>query len=1314
MGLFSYFRNKKLKKADRLLLEGRPSEAEEIYRSLIAKHPLAASKLAGYYYSLSSSADVNNDISLFKKTVELKSQAGIICDVSAYDPIMSSYVEHIKERARKCFELGSYDSCYALTSVLQETNTGSTEVSVLRAEAKKELLFKDIKTTKATEGSFMSLISTFKNEWAICKNVSRAQKSALQFCKNLIDSKRYYASNLVLSIIRNNDLDSECLDNVVHIVKGHDQEVSPKMVKTIVSSYGKHIALREGISVKEAISIFEDCWRVSNNADVAMDILKNAKDTSLRDALIGVIIQNHAQYLSSSSLKKDFFKWLYDAFDGEESLKLLEKFHSLGYNVEDYYTQKTHLWTSGMPDEERLPHLIHSNSLFPNTSFIIDDILSCAKHYLDNDENEKAISVSDIILDECEDAFLIKAKALCKIANKEQNADHKLELLNQSQSTLSSYHGADVEEIENNISEALIQTANLYYSEGNKDKAYFVLTELSKKGVEKAVSTIASFRLSEVQALKNKKEKLDAASAAIEELRAFGISSLVENQDYQALWDEKIAAQIFESKGLDNQSAVTLLGALLKDICSVGFNADVLKNKKAKIIKQLVERKYLIARDYELAGNLVEASSLYKAINGLEAKRTPTLSALRFIICKLKSQSSVDVLEHRDRIYTILRNAPSAFKSEKEDIAYRFALILLKAGEDKEAKSVLTEFLPNEEYLKKACEQGDMIKALAKLDDFNEKLESVKKLTLSSNDAIYFINHMLEYADTIRPVLDIPRSTLTKYRNKLKNYAIFKLFDEGRYDIAFEKMVKVHQDYLGDYTALRNIALVCLNMAETKQINSTNYKEVIAIWLTAIYQVRLFVKSLDYTSWDDPFTFSLYEAYGHFDGDTIGDLPDNVNFCDMDDSCIVYIKDVQRALLDRFEAAISDTQEYHEFYTSQKETMDSFIALNLDIKCRLVAPYLAHKNNVVFQEISNALEQDRSCEYDNWEDVLSVGALYQMPQTIYTNYSDAKSYYSDCIDTINSVNNSKVGSAFASSKIDLIKRFKKLSSALISYTNSKISALSANNKTEFKNNYKFYHTICNSLKNSTLSYVFSNFVMQYVVGKVNDNSMKKSEAAEYILSIFLLDKSNTRVKENLTTLFEMLARESSSDSTKATSMILEKTKTFDSSFYRQLNGVYEEAKIGKELNDIVDKFSKKSITESTALQKVYSLYNSHPNDDNICEVLSQLCVACIMKYIVNQEYGGSSIKTVLNGLKNNMSPTFKKHRRHFKDMHDTIWNKLDLESQMLIEGSLPPWLSGGKSLNDSGIALKEGLGYMKSLGGFSTSSSSLFGSYPFG
>ena len=243
-----------------------------------------------------------------------------------------------------------------------------------------------------------------------------------------------------------------------------------------------------------------------------------------------------------------------------------------------------------------------------------------------------------------------------------------------------------------------------------------------------------------------------------------------------------------------------------------------------------------------------------------------------------------------------------------------------------------------------------------------------------------------------------------------------------------------------------------------------------------------------------------YDAYGHFNDDSLGDLPDNVNNDYSEDNNVVQIKEVQRALLDRFEAAISNTQEYHEFYTSQKDVMDAFIALNLDIKCRIVAPYLAHKDEDVFQGISSALEQDQKQEYENWEDVLSVGASYQMPQPIYNDYNKAKSYYTDSIEAINALNSSKVGQAFSSSKIDLIKRFAKLSSALISYCNSKISALSANNKSEFKNNYSFYLTVCNALKDSTLSFMFSNFVMQYVVGQVNSNSMKKYEAADYILA----------------------------------------------------------------------------------------------------------------------------------------------------------------------------------------------------------------------
>ena len=1305
MGIISYFQNlyydNKLEKAGRLLSEGRYSEAEDMYISLVDKHPFAATKLAEYYLSLSSSVDVRRDISLYKQTVDLKNKGINVYDAPSFDAILMSYVKHLRERSIICFEQGSFNDCVSLTSVLKETKFASEDVVILCAEAKIKLLFERITVTKVTSDSFYSLIEAFKGEWAICKARIRAKESTLQFCKQLEASKRYYASNLLLCIILNNSFDPQCLDNAVYIVKGNDSEATPNILKTVVSSYGKQIILRKDVSANDAVSIFMSCWEVSSDDVVVMDVLQSVKDSFLRDALINVIFKKHESYLSLPNLFNNFNKWLYDAFDSVESLKLLEKVHRLGYDVESYYTQKAHSWTSKMPYEDRLPFLDHVQRLFPDSSLMIEDKLSCAQHFLDNNDNEKAITVSDSIIGNCESAKLVKAQAFCNLASEEQDIDRRIEKLNQAQSSISSYSGSEKKAILTRIIDAFVLAAQSYYSGGDIDKSYTLLLGLAQKGYEKAAFAIANLRLHEVKVEKSIEEKLNKAIDAIGELRRFGISSIVKNPDYQNLWDEKIHLQIEKCKNFDNQSAVKHLESLIHEIDNAGFDATLIKEKRSIVLKQLIERKYLIARELELANDLSNASNLYKEINVLEAKRTPTLSAIRFIICKLKMQNNSDVLEHRERIYTILRKAAAAYKSEKDDIAYRFALILLKSGEDQEALSVLTEFLPNEDYLKKACEQGGIIKALAKLDDFNNKLESVKNKTLSSDDAVFFINHILEYAEIIRPVLDLPRTTLSKYRNTLKNYAIYKLFDEERYDIAFEKMIKEHKDFLDDYTALRNIALICLNMAESKQMTTANFKDVISIWLTAIYQEKLFVKSLDYTSWDDSYTFSLYEAYGHFNEDSMGALPNNVNFDDSDDDNIVFIKDVQRALLDRFEAAISDNQQYHEFFTSQKDAMDSFIALNLDEKCRLVAPYLAHKDEGLFQDISEALEEDRKQEYDNWEDLLSVGAIYQMPQAIYTDYNKAKSYSENCISAIDSLNSNDVKQAFLVSKIELIKRFKKLYSALKSYSNSKVSALSAKDKSVFKNNYSFYLVVCSSLKDTTLSFVFSNYVMQYVVGEVNSNSMKKSSAADYILSIFILDKNNTRVKENLKTLFEMLARDNSIDSSRAVTKILDQIRTIDAPLYNQLNKEKEQAKVDKELGDIVEKLTKtKSLSESAALQKLYSLYSSNPNNDAVCEILSQLCVVCIRKYIIDQEYGGSSVKTILEKLKNNMSSTFRGHRGHLKDAYYSFWNQIPADAKLALQGYNP-----NASLTSHGRAIKEGLDYFKSLGGVSDSNS---------
>lgn len=1311
MGLISYFRNlyydNRLKKADELLSEGRSSEAESYYLYLVDKHPQAACRLAEYYMSLSSGNNANNDVSLYKKVVDLKKDSEGIRDVVSFETILKKHVEYIAKRANDSFSADQFKDCLSLALALKETNNASKDIDVLYSEAKIRLLYNDINSSKVGSNTFKSLIDIFKYEWAVCKGRPRAKESVLKFCDNLEKSKRYYASNQILSIINESPLVEKCLDNAVCIVYGHDSEVSTTIIKDVASFYGKHIILREGLTNDAAVSLFEACWNKSGDEKVVMDVLNLAREQSLKEAFVNDILSNHGKYLSSESLFKDFTKWLNDAFDDSLSLGLLEKVHKLGYDVEDYYTKKVHLITSKMPYENRLSHLDYAQQLFPSSPIIIEDKLACAQESLEKNKNELAIKIADTILEKSEKACIVKASALYNLAKEESNVDKQIDLLNQSQATLNTYKGSDSPKIGGIVAEGLIQAANQLYLNNEKERAYSILNGLAKKGYENAVSAITSHRLSEAQSLKSNEEKYKHTTDAINEIKNFGIVSINNDTSFIALWDERINSAIANCKNVDDKSAVDFYESILKEISSAGFSDDVRSEKYRGVVTHLIKRKYQIARETELASDYTAAALLYREINILEGKRTPTLAALRYALCKLKMQNISDVSEYRVTIYSLLRKAAAAFKTEKEDIAYRFALLLLKSGEDKEALDVLSEFLPNEEYLKKACEQGAVIKALAKIDDFNSKLDSVKNKSLSSKDAVYFINHMLEYAEVIKPVLDLPRATLVKYRNKLKNYAIFKLFDEERYDVAFEKMVKEHKDYLDDLTALRNIALICLNMAESHLITEENYSDVISIWLTAIYQEKLFVKSLDYTSWDDPYTFSLYEAFGHFNEDSVGTLPDNVNMDYSDDNNVVFIKEVQRALLDRFEAAISDNQLYHDFYTSQKDAMDSFISLDLDDKCRLVAPFLAHKDDALFQDISEALEHER--ESGDREDLLSVGVIYQMPQAIYSDYSKAKSYYEDCIASINSTDYSSVGRAFVTSRITLIKRFKKLSSALNSYSNSKISALSAKNKSDFKNNYSFYLVVCSSLKDNTLSFMFSNYVMQYVVGEVNANSMKKSEAADYILSIYSLDKSNSRVKENITALFEMLARDTASDSQRAVTNILERIKNIDTALYNKLKREFDQAKIDKELNDIVDKVNSSSMSNSSALEKVYSLYKNSPNNSRICANLAQLCTMCIMEYVIGQKYGKSSVTRILDELEYNMSPEFRKNGHVFKKAFDSIWNQLPYETKTLLQGGISAALLN-QSLNDKGLALQDGLEYMKMLGNFTTSSrSSLFG-----
>ena len=145
---------------------------------------------------------------------------------------------------------------------------------------------------------------------------------------------------------------------------------------------------------------------------------------------------------------------------------------------------------------------------------------------------------------------------------------------------------------------------------------------------------------------------------------------------------------------------------------------------------------------------------------------------------------------------------------------------------------------------------------------------------------------------------------------------------------------------------------------------------------------------------------------------------------------------------------------------------------------------------------------------------------------------------------------------------------------------------------------------------------------------------------------------------------------------------------------RDTNGVFNSK---MELPTIIAKLEFERIEAYVALQQLYTLYTKQPSNDEVCEVLAAIVKVCIHKYIIDTGIykGKSEVRTVLNRLKVNKSSTFKKHGRILAAEYLQIMAKLPDDSRFLLMTGLE---LGSKSLNANGLALKEGLDFMKDLG----------------
>lgn len=786
------------------------------------------------------------------------------------------------------------------------------------------------------------------------------------------------------------------------------------------------------------------------------------------------------------------------------------------------------------------------------------------------------------------------------------------------------------------------------------------------------------------------------------------------------LWDSLFQAELTKALEMtyeDSTSHLQKLCTYVSENCYADKEKELLKNINSELVVIHKTEGY----KQEGVGNIDKAISSYNRLSSIGDVRTKTWAKIRTTICQLKKGTSLN----EEDVLKVLSYV--GFAKEKKDLSYRYCIWLIKNTSAKNALDFIKEHLPNEDELIDICNNEYIVEAEASLAELNASIEDMTTGKMSLSDATKLASKIDSYDATISPYLENVHSKIISLKESIQSYILSKSFEEGDYKLALKLLKDTGVSWFLDDIYLRNVAIACLGIAENGLLNKLNYKEVISYWLTAVYRDQLFVQSLDYTSWDDSYTFTLDNSMGGSKDESFDTLPDNVNFDEAIEGSVISICEVQQSLLGRFEAAIESLDNfYRQFYDTQKDAMDSLVKLNLDHPCMIAAPYLANNTRKCINEIKGTLDY----EYDNYgnENILKVGLMYNLTSGVYGDYETATTAIDDCSKAILTKSVVQVNSAFCDSAIDSIREFPDLYSSFVANLQNALSSL-IKDEADYKTVMSLFIPICRLINDSTIAYMFGNHINQCVVGELNDEKLDLATGLEDMVSVYEVAKNCSRLKDNIGNVIEALigkyVTEEKSTDLSALKTVLSKTgREFEPNVEKTLTEQVvmvavisdhldsikglatisanseslrlrlshikdeaEEASINLQLSQIVDKVNNNKILYYSALQKVYSLYEVHQNNKRVCENLCTLVGMCIREYVIPDKVGKSTVMTIFDKLKYNKSTTYKSCASSLREERENILGSLPYEARRLLTGGT----AYGSTLNAEGIRLKNAL-----------------------
>lgn len=1155
------------------------------------------------------------------------------------------------------------------------------------------------------------------NELSNHENQDYALELFEKFHKHGIGVENYY-KGVVNKIYANEDCDNRYKLKVLY--KAHilfnDAELYVKFV-----SKGIETISAENEET-QAVSCFSEVWSI--NPDLAfldtfvVEIYKYYK------AIIEFIIEKSHISEWNKHIFSHFCDNVFALADYKYALSIFERLHNKKLSVQKPYVATVLKALPKLDTDTKLSLVNKSLTIFHDKS-LIDEKLSIANVYLSDGNYEKSENTLKELVGLHTNAEPQLASLYYEEAKKTRSLDSKEKFILKGLSFNSEHSSLFSEEEYKTIFKKLLRAYNSliekYCSTNDFDNAYRLclgLKPFSKYWFDKCAE-IKSLAVSQI---KNDESKIKEIRTFFNTLESDGINlKTVHTENICCLWDDLSAAQIQLARTLPYAECVVALNDFISYVethCENTKSDSTLKGVKTELAALHKKEGY----KYEQESKYLEATNVYDALYGIADTRTKSWCKIRSLICQIKQDKKVDEDDVRKSLSYV------GFAKEKKDLSYRYGIWLIKHCGAKAASYFVNVFLSNENELVDFCHNSYIKETEDVLADLNRKISRLKTGEASLEEAQNLADNLGSYDHQISTYLPDVHDKIESLCILITPYILSKCFEEENYELAMKLLNESGKNWYEDNIFFRNVAIVCLGMAETDKINRENYKLIISYWLTAVYRDQLFVSSLDYTSWDDPYTFTLENSLGGSKADAFDSLPENVNFDDPIDGSVIPIAEVQQSLLSRFELALNDKDNaFVSFYEEQKDAMNSLVNLNMDHPCIIAAPYLANTTRKCKAEIKKTLDY----EYENYgtENILKVGVLYNITTGDYKRFKDASNYAETCITAAKSMSVAKVRNAFTNDRMDTIQEFSGLYKSFSTQIQNVLTNVTKDDTTQYKDVLNVFPIICDALHDNTMSYIFGNFINQSVVGKLNDNSMDLASGLKDLVTAYQVAKSCTQLKNNIGNALETLVgkyiTEANSsdlitikivlqtfgtefegnvantldeqlvllaiatghtDAIKYLASIPAKSATLQTKL-DNLKSKAKEVSVNMELSKIVEKVNNKTIAYYSALQKVYDIYKVNQNNSRVCDNLCTLIGICIREYVIPDKYGKSVVVNVFNNLKYNKSATYKTSAQTLKAERQEILNQLPWQARTLLTGGT----SLNSTLNAEGVKLKYAL-----------------------